>query len=102
MVAGHQRFDLRARLWRRRCLAALADVLKNRQGHTEHVDVLGAEQLALDTVGANDALRVVTDTAQSSADHLFTQQLTREGPKPEASTSGTRTRTMSFSRSSSG
>ena len=83
VAAGERRLDVRARLWWRRCLATLADVLKDRQGHTEDVDVLGAEQVALDTVGANNALRVVTDTAQPSADHLFAQQLAGEGPKPE-------------------
>jgi hypothetical protein len=62
-------------------LAALADILKNRQGHTEHFDVLSAAQLPLDAVGAHDLPGIVTDPAQSAADHLFTQQLTRHGAR---------------------
>lgn len=83
VVAGHQRLDLRARLWWGRCVAALADVLKNRQRHTEHVDVFSAKQFPLDPVCADDRLSVVADAAQSTANHLFAQQLTREGSQAE-------------------
>ena len=70
VVALDERFDLRAGFRRRRRVAALTDILKDRQRHAENIHVFGQEQPVF--------IHVVTDPAQAAAYHLLAQQLTGE------------------------